>query len=66
MAEKEFATKDDVQSSMLWILNAQVNALRARRDRARGFCMNQAMQIEADLCQAQIDVLKEYLEEAKI
>lgn len=47
-----------VQTMLL--LNAEIEGLKARRDKARDLCLNQAMQIEGDLLDAQIAALEEF------
>ncbi len=43
------------------VIEVELVSLEARKKSARNYCLNSAMQIEANLLQAQIDVLEEEL-----
>jgi len=64
------ATKSDIliaKSELKhFILHSQVRvqlvSLKARRDKARAFCLNQTLQLEAELLDAQIKALEELVD----
>lgn len=59
------ATKNDIliakSELKRFMIKVELVSLKARRDKARGYPYNQALQLEANLLDAQINALEEVL-----